>query len=111
MTMTTTATQTAPLQVDSLLLEVTDVVNTTLDLNTILRRVAELVRRVIESEHFAILLLNEKTQEMRIRFSIGLPPEVLERCRVKMAWGRVARQPPAAARLAPPRPSATHRSW
>ncbi|MBZ5628674.1 MAG: GAF domain-containing protein [Acidobacteriia bacterium] len=85
--MTTTATQTAPLQVDSLLLEVTDVVNTTLDLNTILRRVAELVRRVIEYEHFAILLLNEKTQEMRIRFSIGLPPEVLERCRVKVGEG------------------------
>jgi len=86
-TMTTAATQSVPLQVDSLLLEVADVVNSTLDLNTIMRRVAELVRRVIAYEHFAILLLNEKTQEMRIRFSIGLPPEVLERCRIKVGEG------------------------
>jgi sigma-B regulation protein RsbU (phosphoserine phosphatase) len=86
-TMTTTATQTVPVHVDSLLLEVADVVNTTLDLNTILRRVAELVRRVIEYEHFAIMLLNEKTQEMRIRFSIGYPPEAIERCRIKVGEG------------------------
>ncbi len=85
--MTTTATQAVPVQVDSLLLEVADVVNTTLDLNTILRRVGELVRRVIEYEHFAIMLLNEKTQELRIRFSIGLPPEVVERCRIKVGEG------------------------
>lgn len=85
--MTTTATQAVPVHVDSLLLEVADVVNSTLDLNTILRRVAELVRRVIEYEHFAIMLLNEKTQELRIRFSIGLPPEVLERCRIKVGEG------------------------
>jgi sigma-B regulation protein RsbU (phosphoserine phosphatase) len=77
----------APVQVDSLLLEVADVVNATLDLNTILRRVGELVRRVIDYEHFAILLLNEKTQELRIRFSIGHPPEVIERCRIKVGEG------------------------
>ena len=85
--MTTAAPQAAPVQVDSLLLEVADVVNTTLDLNTILRRVADLVRRVIDYEHFAILLLNEKTQEMRIRFSIGHPPEAIERCRIKVGEG------------------------
>ncbi len=85
--MTTTATQAVPVHVDSLLLEVADVVNTTLDLNTILRRVAELVRRVIDYEHFAIMLLNEKTQELRIRFSIGLPPEIMERCRIKVGEG------------------------
>ena len=85
--MTTTATQAVPVQVDSLLLEVADVVNTTLDLNTILRRVGALVRPVIEYEHFAIMLLNEKTQELRIRFSIGLPPEVVERCRIKVGEG------------------------
>ena len=85
--MTTSATQLAPVHVDSLLLEVADVVNTTLDLNTILRRVAELVRRVIAYEHFAILLLNERTQELRIRFSIGHPPEAVERCRIKVGEG------------------------
>ena len=79
--------QTAQVQVDSLLLEVADVVNTTLDLETILRRVAELVRRVIDYEIFAILLLNEKTQELRIRFSIGHPPEIVEKTRIPVGEG------------------------
>ena len=79
--------QPVQVQVDSLLLEVADVVNTTLDLDTILRRVAELVRRVIDFEIFAILLLNEKTQELRIRFSIGHPPEVVEKIRIPVGEG------------------------
>jgi len=49
-------------KVEPLLLEVADVVNTTLDLDTTLRRVAELVRKVIDYEIFAILLVNEKAQ-------------------------------------------------
>lgn len=86
--MNTVGTQpAAPLRTEEFLLEVADVVNTTLDLNTILRRVAELVRRVIDYEIFAILLLNEKTQELRIRFSHGHPPEVVERTRIKVGTG------------------------
>ena len=73
--------------VEPLLLEVADVVNTTLDLNTSLRRVAELVRKVIDYQIFAILLLNEKTQELRFRFQIGYPPEVTERAVIKVGQG------------------------
>ena len=58
-------------KVEPLLLEVADVVNTTLDLDTTLRRVAELVRKVIDYEIFAILLLNERAQELRFRFQVG----------------------------------------
>src|SRR6202161_2575541 len=76
-------------KVDPLLLEVADVVNTTLDLDTTLRRVAELVRKVIDYEIFAILLLNEKTQDLRFRFHIGYPPELAERGRVKVGEGVV----------------------
>src|SRR5512140_2199894 len=82
-----TEVQPAPVQVDSLLLEVADVVNSTLDLDTILRRVAELIRRVIDYEIFAILLVNEKTQDMRIRFAIGHTPETVEKTRVKVGQG------------------------
>src|SRR5271166_983771 len=74
-------------KVDPLLLEVADVVNTTLDLDTTLRRVAELVRKVIDYEIFAILLLNEKTQELRFRFQVGYAREVAERMRVKVGEG------------------------
>jgi len=74
-------------KVEPLLLEVADVVNTTLDLDTTLRRVAELVRKVIDYEIFAILLLNEKTQELYIRFQVGYPREVADRMRVKVGEG------------------------
>jgi len=83
-----TASQTAPSsQVEPLLLEVADVVNTTLDLETTLRRVAELVRKVIDYEIFAILLLNEHRQELYVRFQVGYPPEVADRLRVKVGQG------------------------
>jgi len=72
---------------DSYLLEVADAVNTTLDLNTLLQRVAEMLKRFIDYEIFAILLLNEKAQELRIRFQVGHPPEVAERIRIKVGHG------------------------
>ena len=74
-------------RIDPLLLEVADVVNTTLDLDTTLRRVAELVRKVIDYEIFGILLLNDKTQELYFRFSVGHPREVAERIRIKVGEG------------------------
>ena len=75
------------LPVESLLLDVADVLATSLDLDTTLRRVAEVVRKVIDYEIFAILLLNEKTQELRFRFQIGYPAEFTERARVKVGQG------------------------
>lgn len=78
-------------KIEPLLLEVADVVNTTLDLETTLRRVAELVRKVIDYEIFAILLLNEKTQELRFRFQLGYPREFAERARVKVGEGVTGR--------------------
>src|SRR5216683_3242158 len=74
-------------RIEPLLLEVADVVNTTLDLDTTLRRVAELVRKVIDYEIFGILLLNEKTQELYFRFSVGHTREVADRMRIKVGEG------------------------
>ena len=78
-------------EVEPLLLEVADVVNTTLDLETTLRRVAELVRKVIDYEIFAILLLNEQRQELYVRFQVGYPLEVADRIRVKLGQGVTGR--------------------
>src|SRR5713101_1959228 len=74
-------------RIEPLLLEVADVVNTTLDLDTTLRRVAELVRKVIDYEIFAILLVNEKAQDLRIRFQVGYAREIAERIKVKIGEG------------------------
>src|SRR5258708_5954030 len=79
------------IQVDPLLLEVSDVMATSLDLDTTLRRVAEVVRKVIDYEIFAILLLNEKTQELRFRFQVGYPAEFAERSRIKVGEGVIGR--------------------
>src|SRR3981189_1536835 len=91
----TTASQTGlASEVKPLLLEVADVVNTTLDLETTLKRVAELVRKVIDYEIFAILLLNEQRQELYVRFHVGDPPEVADRLRRKMGHGGTGRADP-----------------
>jgi sigma-B regulation protein RsbU (phosphoserine phosphatase) len=75
------------LPIETLLLEVADVLATSLDLDTTLRRVAEVVRKVIDYEIFAILLLHEKTQELRFRFQVGYPPEFADRTRIKVGEG------------------------
>src|ERR1700690_3144083 len=78
-------------EVEPLLLEVADVVNTTLDLETTLRRVPELVRKVIAYEIFPILLLNDPRQELYVCFHVGYPPELAERIRVKVGQGVTGR--------------------
>jgi sigma-B regulation protein RsbU (phosphoserine phosphatase) len=68
------------------LMQLADALNTTLDLETLLRRTAELVSAVIPYRIFAILLLNDRTRELRMRFQIGHTPEV-ERQRIPMGKG------------------------
>jgi phosphoserine phosphatase RsbU/P len=75
------------LHVEPLLLEMSDVLATSLDLDTTLRRIAEVVRTVIDYEIFAILLLNEKTQELRFRFQLGYPPDLADGARIKVGEG------------------------
>lgn len=80
-----------PISPEAIALEVADVLNTTLELDAVLARVAEVVHRAIDYEIFAILLLNEKTQEMRMRFQIGHDPALAERVRVKVGKGVTGR--------------------
>ncbi len=70
------------------LMRLTDALNTTLDLQTLLSRTAELVRSLIPYRIFAIFLLNDRTHELRMRFQIGHTPQV-ERTRVPVGKGVV----------------------
>jgi sigma-B regulation protein RsbU (phosphoserine phosphatase) len=70
------------------LMQLTDALNTTLDLETLLRRTADLVRVVIPYSIFAILLENDRTHELRVRFQIGHTMQV-ERLRVPPGRGVV----------------------
>jgi sigma-B regulation protein RsbU (phosphoserine phosphatase) len=76
-----------PLQVD-FLLRFADALNTTLELNTLMHRVADLVRAVIDYRILAILLVNDRTGDLRMRFQTGHTPEV-ERMRIKLGRGIV----------------------
>ncbi|HET7103971.1 MAG TPA: SpoIIE family protein phosphatase [Terracidiphilus sp.] len=59
----------------SYLAQLSDTLSTTLDLATLLKRTSELVEHIIHYRIFAILLLNERTHELRISFQIGHSPE------------------------------------
>ncbi|MGD0095277.1 MAG: SpoIIE family protein phosphatase [Terracidiphilus sp.] len=76
-------------QVDvAYLMQLTDALNTTLDLETLLRRTADLVRAVIPYSIFAILLENDRTHELRVRFQIGHTMQV-ERMHIPRGRGVV----------------------
>jgi sigma-B regulation protein RsbU (phosphoserine phosphatase) len=70
------------------LVQLADALNTTLDLQTLLRRTSELVQSIIHYRIFAILLLNDRTHELRMRFQIGHSPEI-ERMRFPLGKGIV----------------------
>lgn len=50
------------------LMQLAEALNTTLDLQTLLTRTSELVRALIHYRIFAILLLNDRTHDLRMRF-------------------------------------------
>jgi len=76
-----------PLQTE-FLVRLADALNTTLDLQTLLQRTADLVRAVIDYRIFAIMLLNDRTNDLRMRFQIGHTPEA-ERLRIRLGKGIV----------------------
>ena len=70
------------------LMRLADALNSTLDFQTMMQRTADLVRAVIDYRIFAILLINDRTNDLRMRFQIGHSPEV-ERLRIKLGQGVV----------------------
>jgi sigma-B regulation protein RsbU (phosphoserine phosphatase) len=70
------------------LMQMSDALNTTLDLQTLLNRTSELVRSVIQYRIFAILLLNDRAKELRMRFQIGHTSQT-ERMRIPIGRGVV----------------------
>lgn len=71
------------------LLEVSAVTSETLDLDELLSSVAEIVRRVIPYDLFAILLFNEKRKDLRIRYAVGHREEVVRNLSVALGEGIV----------------------
>ena len=74
-----------PIQIE-FLMRLANALNATLDLQTIMQQTAELVRAVIDFRIFAILLLNDRTNDLRMRYQIGHTPDT-ERRRFRIGEG------------------------
>ena len=69
------------------LLEVTGATGNTLDLDQLLSNVADIVKKVIPYELFAILLYSEKRQDLRIRYAVGHRQEVVRNLAIRLGEG------------------------
>jgi sigma-B regulation protein RsbU (phosphoserine phosphatase) len=85
-----------PIQLE-FLMRLANALNATLDLQTLMHQTAELVRAVIDYRIFAIFLVNDRTNDLRMRFQIGHTAET-ERRRIRIGEGIVGQ---AAARKEP----------
>src|SRR4029077_13660404 len=71
----------------STLVEINHEITSILDLDDLLQKIAELTNRIVPFEIFAIFLLDDKRQELYLRFAIGHPPEVVKTLRIKVGEG------------------------
>jgi len=69
------------------LLEVSAITGETLDLDQLLENVADIVRRVIPHELFAILLYSEKRRGLKIRYAVGHRQELVQNLVVPLGEG------------------------
>src|ERR1035438_60171 len=72
------------------LLEIAEAANAPLDLDHLLARIAGVVKKAIDYRIFAILLVTERTQELRIRYDVGHPAEA-KKARIKIGRGITGR--------------------
>jgi len=75
----------------SLLLDASERLNSTLEFDELMSRIAETVKTVVDYQIFAILLVNEKTQDLRVRFSVGHPSDAVKSLRIRLTDGIVGR--------------------
>ena len=69
------------------LVEIGEEVNSSLDLDQVLKKAAELVRRLVPYEIFAVLRLDEAAQDLVFEFAIGYTREVVETWRIPVGKG------------------------
>ena len=69
------------------LLEASAAISETLDLDKLLAKVAEIIRKVIPVELFSILLYSEKNQGLVIRYAIGHREEVVKNLVIPLGEG------------------------
>jgi sigma-B regulation protein RsbU (phosphoserine phosphatase) len=69
------------------LLEVTTAITQTIDLDQLLANVGEIVQRVLPYDLFAILLYNERSRDLKIRYGVGHRDEVIANLSIALGEG------------------------
>jgi len=69
------------------LLEVSAATSETLDLDELLQNVAEIIRKVLHVDLFAILLYSEKEQVLSIRYAVGHREELVRNLKIALGEG------------------------
>ena len=81
---------TQPPAATAFLIRLAETLSTTLDLRTLLKQTAELVREVLDFRIFAIFLINDRTGDLHMRFQIG-HDTATERIRLDVGKGIVGK--------------------
>src|ERR1700735_3386460 len=76
-----------PAETLAVLAEITQEINTSLNLDEVLATAAAQIKRLIDYEIFAVLLPEEGTNQLYFRFAIGHKSEVVEHWRIPMGDG------------------------
>ncbi len=87
----TQAPVTLPTEVLSTLVEIVQEINASLELDDVLARTAALIKRLVDYEIFAVLLLDEHNDHLNFRFAIGHREEVVAGLQVPLGRGITGR--------------------
>jgi sigma-B regulation protein RsbU (phosphoserine phosphatase) len=87
----TPSSLTVPTEALATLAEIVQEMSASLDLDEVLVTAADLIRRLIDYEIFAVLLLDDQTQTLRFRFAIGHRRDVVENWRIALGQGITGR--------------------
>ena len=69
------------------LAEIGQELNASLELDKVLEKTAELVKRLIDYEIFSVMLIDEESGRLFHRFAIGYTPDIIETWRIPIGQG------------------------
>lgn len=80
-----------PPEVMATLIELGEEINASLNLDDVLQAAATLIKRIVPYEIFAVMLLDEKANDLYFRFAVGYPKEIVDHWRIPLGKGVTGR--------------------
>lgn len=83
----TTSPLNVPAEILATLVEISEEINSSLDLDEVLQKTAMLVKRLVDFEIFGVMLLDESTQRLYHRFTIGYGEQASKDWQIPLGQG------------------------